>query len=89
MISKRCVHAHTNLHLLETTLAGGGNDADKMMLLATAPLTMAPWKAMKSVEILVFRNGENILVNSTVTSFLHTRTREAGLGTHLSEWGVP
>ncbi|MGB8436344.1 MAG: class II glutamine amidotransferase [Burkholderiales bacterium] len=53
-------HAHTNLHVLQRTLSTKG-DGLKMILLATAPLTAEPWRAMAPGSIHVYRQGEEVL----------------------------
>ena len=54
------VHAHTNLHVLQRTLSTE-TDASKMILLATAPLTAEPWRALSPGSIHVYRQGEAVL----------------------------
>lgn len=53
------VHAHTNLHVLEPTISAD-TDALKMILLATAPLTAEPWRALAPGSIHVYRQGEDV-----------------------------
>lgn len=50
-------HAHTRLHALQRTFSTG-NDAYRMTLLATAPLTSEPWRALRPDGIRVYRQGE-------------------------------
>lgn len=55
------VHAHTNLHVLQRTLSIGA-DPVKVILLATAPLTGEPWRALAPGSIHVYSRGEDVLV---------------------------
>jgi predicted glutamine amidotransferase len=55
------VHAHTSLHVLQRTLSTG-TDPFKMILLATAPLTAEPWRALAPGSIHVYRQGEEVLL---------------------------
>jgi predicted glutamine amidotransferase len=54
------VHAHTNLHVLQPS-PSAENSALKMILLATAPLTAEPWRALAPGSIHVYRQGEDLL----------------------------
>jgi glutamine amidotransferase len=50
------VHAHTNLHALHRT-CGIDNCAQKVVLLATSPLTDEPWVRLENGSIHVYSNG--------------------------------
>jgi predicted glutamine amidotransferase len=54
------VHAHTNLHVLQRTLSTETGPFN-MILLATAPLTEEPWRALAPGSIHVYRQGEDVL----------------------------
>ena len=54
------VHSHTNLHVLERTVSTE-NDAFKMILLATAPLTAESWRVLAPGGLHVYRQGEEVL----------------------------
>ncbi len=54
------VHAHTNLHRLQRTVATE-QGVNKMTLLATDPLTAEPWRRLESGSIHVYQHGEEIL----------------------------
>jgi predicted glutamine amidotransferase len=60
------VHAHTNLHILQRT-PFTETDACKTILLATAPLTAEPWRALAPGSIHVYRQGEAVLQASRAT----------------------
>ncbi len=68
------VHAHTKLHVLQRTLS-----AHRMILLATAPLTAEPWRALAPGSIHVYRQGEDIRATSHATRPHYWRTPGAAL----------
>lgn len=54
------VHAHTNLHMLQRALGKGETERQRMILLATDPLTPEPWQALQPGSIHVFGEGEGL-----------------------------
>ncbi len=54
------VHAHTHLHALERSLPGE-DGTTRASLLASAPLTDEPWRALAPGSLHVYRAGERIL----------------------------
>ena len=54
------VHADTNLHLLQCACTDD-DGTDEMVLLATAPLTAEPWRALAPHSIHVFRHGRHLV----------------------------
>jgi predicted glutamine amidotransferase len=66
------VHAHTNLHVLQRTLVAE-NGTFKMILLATAPLTAEPWRALAPNSIHVYKQGEEVLRACSATSLAERR----------------
>lgn len=61
------VHAHTNLHSLRRRRLGDSGEL-QMTLLATAPLTAEPWRALEPGSIHVYRQGEEVLPRRVVLS---------------------
>lgn len=72
------VHAHTRLHVLQRTLANG-NGAHEMTLLATAPLTAEPWRALAPGSMHVYRQGRDVLQGRHASRRQHWRVPGAAL----------
>ncbi len=53
------VHAHTNLHHLQRSVPAE-HGIHKMTLLATAPLTLEPWRRLAPGSIHIYRHGEEV-----------------------------